>query len=78
MAMLDKPRWAILVSTRYPVLNTEPNSLPSSAWLNKTYKEANPMQPSKNEAAIDFHEFRQGWKILILSVAGVADRKSVV
>ena len=30
------------------------------------------MHPSKNEAAIDLHEFRQGWKILILAVAGVA------
>ncbi|WP_249674712.1 MFS transporter [Pseudomonas abieticivorans] len=30
------------------------------------------MQPSKNEAAIDFREFRQGWRILVLSLAGVA------
>lgn len=63
MAWLDKPKSALLFS----MCNT-----PSSAWLNKTYKEANPMQSSKNEAAIDLLEFRQGWKILILSVAGVA------
>ncbi|WP_110950360.1 MFS transporter [Pseudomonas bohemica] len=30
------------------------------------------MTSSKNEAAIDFSEFRSAWKILILSVAGVA------
>lgn len=30
------------------------------------------MTPSKNEAAIDFTEFRSAWKILILSLAGVA------
>lgn len=30
------------------------------------------MTPSKSEAAIDFTEFRNAWKILILSVAGVA------
>ena len=30
------------------------------------------MHPSRNEAAIDLREFRQSWKILILSVAGVA------
>ncbi|WP_313054275.1 MFS transporter [Pseudomonas lopnurensis] len=30
------------------------------------------MPTSKKEAAIDLREFRQGWKILILSVAGVA------
>lgn len=30
------------------------------------------MSTSKNEAAIDFTEFRSAWKILILSVAGVA------
>jgi len=30
------------------------------------------MSSSKNEAAIDFSEFRSAWKVLILSVAGVA------
>lgn len=30
------------------------------------------MTSSKNEAAIDFSEFRSAWKIIILSVAGVA------
>ncbi|MEH6482974.1 MULTISPECIES: MFS transporter [Pseudomonas] len=30
------------------------------------------MLTSKNEAAIDLQEFRQGWKILLLAVAGVA------
>ncbi|MEE1924567.1 MFS transporter [Pseudomonas sp. 148P] len=30
------------------------------------------MNPSKNQASIDLHEFRQSWKILLLSVAGVA------
>ncbi|MDB6141455.1 MAG: major facilitator superfamily mfs 1 [Pseudomonas sp.] len=30
------------------------------------------MSSSKNEAAIDFSEFRSAWKILIVSVAGVA------
>ncbi|WP_441253277.1 MFS transporter [Pseudomonas putida] len=30
------------------------------------------MNPSKNQAAIDLHEFRQSWRILLLSVAGVA------
>ena len=30
------------------------------------------MNPSKNQAAIDLHEFRHSWRILLLSVAGVA------
>ncbi|HCI3965730.1 MFS transporter [Pseudomonas aeruginosa] len=30
------------------------------------------MPSSKNEAAIDFSEFRQGWRILLLSVVGIA------
>lgn len=30
------------------------------------------MPSSKNEAAIDFSEFRQGWRVLLLSVVGIA------
>ena len=30
------------------------------------------MPTAKSEVAIDFSEFRQGWKVLLLSVVGVA------
>lgn len=77
IALLDKDKILLLFCIENEILLKESVSggsplTCSSAWLNKTYKEANPMHPSKSTAAIDLHEFRQGWKILVLAVAGVA------